>query len=385
MNEAKVRSDDEKENESMASDLDSQPRTPATITLPPTPVINDNSTQTSWTEDGLFKMPQENIGQRTRSKFSLSDTPLETIEQAFIPPDITTDMYDLECDDEDWNNFLKDFTKPLKDDEDADPEYNILADEEEVVDHEELRMDRAVKVSKKELNALFNELFEYTEMRSSDDEEPRNGTEPTEQIFLLEPELIDLPKEDPIEVPLPVVEAHQQLDPECVRLTEQQRLILDQQMRKHVQLTTQHFLQTFAHPHFLHFAPKCKEFLVIKKKGYKRGSEAQYKEPIHWAPHSLSYSILISPPSGVPRGLRNLVEVGTKPIESQVRCRRETGDWSGPKPTSLEQGLINLKYLADNKDNSSFRAFNLAGAIELVESWEERLSNGSEEAEEIKR
>ncbi|CAG2062671.1 unnamed protein product, partial [Timema podura] len=38
-------SDDEKENESMASDLDSQPRTPATITLPPTPIINDNSTQ----------------------------------------------------------------------------------------------------------------------------------------------------------------------------------------------------------------------------------------------------------------------------------------------------------------------------------------------------
>nr|CAD7573043.1 unnamed protein product [Timema californicum] len=293
-------SDDEKENESMASDLDSQPRTPATITLPPTPIINDISTQTSWTEDGLFKMPQENIGQRTRSKFSLSDTPLETIEQAFIPPDITTDMYDLECDDEDWNNFLKDFTKPLtpevndtvEDDEDADPEYNILADEEEVVhptkirtsissssavelnttsalanyateavDHEELRMDRAVKVSKKELNALFNELFEYTEMRSSDDEEPRNGTEPTEQIFLLEPELLDLPKET-IEIPPPpAAETQQQLDPEFVRLTEQQRLILDQQMRKHVQLTTQHFLQTFAHPHFSHFAPKCKELL----------------------------------------------------------------------------------------------------------------------------
>nr|CAD7411697.1 unnamed protein product [Timema cristinae] len=358
--EVQISSDDEKENESMASDLDSQPRTPATITLPPTPIINDISTQTSWTDDGLFKMPQENIGQRTRSKFSLSDTPLETIEQAFIPPDITTDMYDLECDDEDWNNFLKDFTKPLtpeevndtvEDDEDADPEYNILADEEEVVDHEELRMDRAVKVSKKELNALFNELFEYTEMRSSDDEEPRNMTEPTEQIFLLEPELLDLPKET-IEVPPPpppAVETQQQLDPEFVRLTEQQRLILDQQMRKHVQLTTQHFLQTYAHPHFSHFAPKCKEFL-----GYKRGSEAQYKESNQWAPLSLSYSFLISPPSGVPRGLRNLVE-------------------------------INLKFLADNKDNSAFRASNLAGAIELVESWEERLSDGSEEAEEIKR
>jgi len=56
---------------------------------------------------------QESIGQRTRSKLSLSDTPLETIEKAFVPPDITTDMYDSECDDEDWKDFLKNFTEPL--------------------------------------------------------------------------------------------------------------------------------------------------------------------------------------------------------------------------------------------------------------------------------
>lgn len=39
------------------------------------------------------------------------------------------------------------------------------------IDSEELRMDRAVKVTKKELNELMSELFEYTEMLSSDDEE----------------------------------------------------------------------------------------------------------------------------------------------------------------------------------------------------------------------
>lgn len=46
-----------------------------------------------------FKKPVENIGQRTRSKFSLSSTPLEAIEQAFVPPDITTDMYDFHVSD----------------------------------------------------------------------------------------------------------------------------------------------------------------------------------------------------------------------------------------------------------------------------------------------
>nr|CAD7454045.1 unnamed protein product [Timema tahoe] len=42
---------------------------------------------------------------------------------------------------------------------------------------------------------------------------------------------------------------------------------------------------------------------------------------------------------GVPWDPGNLVEVGLNPSGNQVRCRRETEDWSGPKPTSLEQGL----------------------------------------------
>nr|CAD7442488.1 unnamed protein product [Timema bartmani] len=55
---------------------------------------------------------------------------------------------------------------------------------------------------------------------------------------------------------------------------------------------------------------------------------------------SLSCSVLITPLRGVPpRILGNLVEVGLNPTGNQVRCRRETGDRSGPKPTSLEQGL----------------------------------------------
>lgn len=81
---------------------------------------------------------EESIGQRTRSKLSLSETSLEEIEQAFIPPDITADMTedgDGEF-DEVWNNFLKEFQQPLtqepvvEDDPEADPEYNILEDEE---------------------------------------------------------------------------------------------------------------------------------------------------------------------------------------------------------------------------------------------------------------
>ena len=80
---------------------------------------------------------QENIGQRTRSKLPLTETPLEVIEQRFHPPDITIDMYETECDNEDWCHFIQESVLPidylaseLPDDLDDDPEYVIQADEE---------------------------------------------------------------------------------------------------------------------------------------------------------------------------------------------------------------------------------------------------------------
>ncbi|XP_049959852.1 GON-4-like protein isoform X1 [Schistocerca serialis cubense] len=209
-------------------------------------------------KDSLGGIGKESIGQRTRSKLSLSDTPLEAIERAFIPPDITTDMYDSECDDEDWKNFLKGFTEPLlpdmnntvDDDEDADPEYNILADveeaemEEEKEDKkEECRIDRAVKVSKKEVNALVKELFKMAGFLSSSDDEDDDSKKITNN-----------------QVQQPAKE--NETNSEQVSLTSEQRLLLDQQMREHVQFTTQNYLQTFCHPKYNVYAAECKGYLV---------------------------------------------------------------------------------------------------------------------------
>lgn len=88
------------------------------------------------TSQTLRDEEEANIALRTRSKLCLSHTPLEVIEEAFMPPDITTDMYNMDCDDDVWAEFLKTFTRPLDEvtkaaeDEDHDPEYNVLADEE---------------------------------------------------------------------------------------------------------------------------------------------------------------------------------------------------------------------------------------------------------------
>lgn len=66
--------------------------------------------------DDTFKRPfpieqpslqDDLIGFRTRSKLPLNDTPLEHLELAFVPPDISTDMYDSDCDNEEWRKFLK--------------------------------------------------------------------------------------------------------------------------------------------------------------------------------------------------------------------------------------------------------------------------------------
>lgn len=107
------------------SDVDSQPRTPQT---PHTHADDEDLEKTVYTKDGLFKIPRARtdsaqseqeyiIAQRTRSKISLTETPIEAIESTFRAPDIPTDFYDnTECDvdnDTDWIQFLNNFTMPL--------------------------------------------------------------------------------------------------------------------------------------------------------------------------------------------------------------------------------------------------------------------------------
>ncbi|XP_076652630.1 gon-4 like protein muscle wasted isoform X2 [Halictus rubicundus] len=267
-------SDDEREVEiSTNSDVDSQSSTPGnncdsiSIEQPKSPKIQ-------YDPEGIFKIPgiphvpteEESIGQRTRSKLCLSETPLEQIEQAFIPPDITTDMYDWDCEiDEDWDNFLKEFTQPLtqepvvEDDPEADPEYNILDDEEtEFLDKEELRADKAVKVTRKELNNLIAELFEFTDTFSKQEQEiSKKRRSPENLNSTIENNSMACSVTDL----LPVYK-----EPEVPELMNaNQRQLLAVQMSQHVQLMVQHFAMTYRHPE-LHFQSKtCKENIMSIK------------------------------------------------------------------------------------------------------------------------
>ncbi|XP_011860640.1 PREDICTED: uncharacterized protein LOC105557870 isoform X2 [Vollenhovia emeryi] len=225
-----------------------------------------------YDSEGIFKIPaiphvatdEESIGQRTRSKLSLSETSLEEIEQAFVPPDITADMTeDWDCElDEDWDNFLKEFTQPLTqelavdDDPEADPEYNILEDETDLLDKEELRTDRAVEVPRKEQYDLIAELLELTLMFSTQEQEVESSRKKKVLDNTAPPNESDAVNCSMARL-LPVL-AESEL-PQV--MNSEQRLLLATQFQQHVQLMAQHFVMTYMHPDYHSLAKECKQNL----------------------------------------------------------------------------------------------------------------------------
>ncbi|XP_063295368.1 GON-4-like protein [Pelobates fuscus] len=109
--------------------------------------------------------PDSLIALRTRSKRPLKNVPIGQLEAKLMAPDITPDMYDPNtADDEDWKMWLcslmqDDVGNEDEADDDDDPEYNILEDLDEP-DTEDFRNDRAVRITKKEVSELMEELFD---------------------------------------------------------------------------------------------------------------------------------------------------------------------------------------------------------------------------------
>ncbi|KPJ03247.1 hypothetical protein RR46_06403 [Papilio xuthus] len=374
-----VQSDDEHTVES-SSDVDSLPRTPATPK-------SQSLVSPKVVKDGPFKVPQNKatpirrklnleeeatIALRTRSKLSLSATPIEHIESSFIPPD---DVPTVDVDDPVWNEFLEECLNPAsalvknEDDDEADPEYNVAADPDIHDDDEEVLDNSIIKISKKELNDLMTELFNIMPEPSAEEiaskvigknaaengvwegkQEPKSEEESASNtinrnsthfsIGKIEPEDIERERRDqnnkikegkkeienevtmvttvnesqtawntmpvtiigeqislatlipapnvvvvveeaagvdgggatgaqspPPQPPLVLQAEHTdqpfvivQLSAEPSVLPEQ-ILILEQQIRQHVQLAASNFLQLFTHPTYWSYAPKYKEYL----------------------------------------------------------------------------------------------------------------------------
>ncbi|KAM5256824.1 GON-4-like protein isoform 2-T2 [Ctenodactylus gundi] len=236
------------------------------------------------------------IAFRTRSKMPLKDVPLGQLEAELQAPDITPDMYDPNtADDEDWKMWLgglmnDDVGNEDEADDDDDPEYNFLEDLDEP-DTEDFRTDRAVRITKKEVNELMEELFEtfqdemgFSNMEDDGPEEEERPAESrpnfnTPQALRFEEPLANLlneqhrtVKELLEQLKMKKSSAKQQQEVEKLKpqtekvhqtlfLDPTQRKRLQQQMQQHVQLLTQIHLLATSNPNLSSEASTTKIFL----------------------------------------------------------------------------------------------------------------------------
>ncbi|XP_072802498.1 GON-4-like protein isoform X4 [Vicugna pacos] len=247
--------------------------------------------------DSFQPMDDSLIAFRTRSKMPLKDVPLGQLEAELRAPDITPDMYDPNtADDEDWKMWLgglmnDDVGNEDEADDDDDPEYNFLDDLDEP-DTEDFRTDRAVRITKKEVNELMEELFEtfqdemgFSNMEDDGLEEEERVAEPrpnfnTPQALRFEEPLANLLNEqhrtvkELLEQPKMKKSSAKQQQEVVDRVKPQsekvhQTLILDpaqrrrlqQQMQQHVQLLTQIHLLATSNPSLSSEASTTKIFL----------------------------------------------------------------------------------------------------------------------------
>ncbi|XP_060721563.1 GON-4-like protein isoform X2 [Tachysurus vachellii] len=212
---------------------------------------------------------------RTRSKRPLRDVPLGRLEAELRAPDITPDMYEfgLAPEDREWTQWLQglmnsDVENEEEGDDEDDPEYNFLAEIDEP-DVEDYRNDKAVRITKKEVNDLMEELFDtfQDELGGQDDEGHEEEEEKEEEDNLQQepPSILETTQyEDPLADILNqrYSTVKEQLDairnrkalleikgvsvplkrsscPTSLYLSPTQKLCLQQHIQQHVQLLTQ--------------------------------------------------------------------------------------------------------------------------------------------------
>ncbi|XP_070701971.1 GON-4-like protein [Pempheris klunzingeri] len=215
---------------------------------------------------------------RTRSKRPLRDVPLGQLEAELRAPDITPDMYDSGSahEDREWTDWLRglmtsDMDNEEECDDEDDPEYNFLADTDEP-DQEDYRDDKAVRITKKEVNELMEELFQTLKDdltgQEAEDEGHEEEEEPQEEMQSVQTHTPEEqhnigPGDDEVEdepitelrtvkQQLALISKRRQLglqihtpsnthcpEPHTLRLDRQQRARLQQQIQQHAQLLTQ--------------------------------------------------------------------------------------------------------------------------------------------------
>ncbi|ESP02469.1 hypothetical protein LOTGIDRAFT_237968 [Lottia gigantea] len=284
-------SDDESTSflSSQASDFGSPcPRTPSTpashprpstskkqfFVSPAVPVNKSVKTDLAKAFDNVAETDEEfllreinsaydTVARRTRSKLPLTSTSLIELESTLIEvaPDITEDMYDTNLgQDEEWQEFLSSLytgtvtkidvapqeSQEVGDDETNDPEYDYLGEaEHEEKDEEDYKYCRPYKIPKKEMFDLLDQLTEFMASDQEDEEGKRytrgDSTESDE----------NKKKKNKSYKP----------STEGLQFTSSQFLILQDQIRRHIQLSTQFYFLCLGCDDYKHMTKVCVKHL----------------------------------------------------------------------------------------------------------------------------
>ncbi|GAB0087904.1 hypothetical protein DMENIID0001_022680 [Sergentomyia squamirostris] len=387
-------SDDE--TNTSISDMDSQPATPGTDSIPPP----DPDDPVKYTKDGLFKIPQvcptpspsKNPQESfrppalgTRSKISLAKTTIEDIEETFIPPDITTDMYEFDCDmDHVWKEFLHGFRRPLatpethEEDDEADPEY--VAADQIPLDCEEFREG---KVSRKELSDLMAELFDGIDddvatefIPPAAEQEPGGArTKPTPTKYQkirtdVSPERSLNPPGLIHSTPVAPHMMYHELQPKGEYFLEESTILedsLDMAVDTRTDSTHQYDSHSESSTEVINFntADSPKEiFYKIMEMKYRQMARIQPAEVFE--PHQIGFT-----------DFQRQILAQQLRMHVQLNAQHFIQTYSHPElwreAETPRKMLQELWEVARVNRNSTFNAINLQGAVELCDSWRREM------------
>ena len=206
----------------------------------------------------------------TRSRVNISHN-IEELEQQFVPPDITPDMYDAPNEtNEVYLEFLKELyggdtidNAPPPDEnemeEDDDPEFVYCQDEaeDEIKDHEELRNDKGTKITKKEVANLVNELLEYGNQNIDDDIKKNKILKERKDLTPGQDSIFDAVKEQSQKIKPPERPSKEPAVEEVPEMSPEQMVELGLQMQQHIQLVTQMSLLSSHSDHWAGVRSQC--------------------------------------------------------------------------------------------------------------------------------
>ena len=244
-------------DEDGASDTTGTPMSSSMISPP----FLDRSIQTpkssnSNLDSNDFKKPQEvstvvralnfEAEPRTlRSKNDLKEVTIEELEMLYNPPDITDDLYDDNLEHDDYAKFLAEtYYQPITpkaadasadatadDHEDPDFEYHEQDEDALYANSDELKFNRSTKISQKEADELLSELFEDYDIDVKNRKKDANKDDKNEGVD-------GNGDKQGCDYNNQYNNYYHHFNYAC-QLSHEQRSIISQQMRQHIQLLTQ--------------------------------------------------------------------------------------------------------------------------------------------------